>query len=72
MYVYSRSSARYDKDVHWLHHRCYMEEHTAHFCFPPYNIFGELMTELCFHRFVCFGCVTICIFGIHHEQCASD
>ena len=31
-----------------------------------------LMAELCCHDFVYFGCLTICIFGIHHKQCASD
>ena len=31
-----------------------------------------LMAELCFYHFLYFGCVTICIFRIHHKQCASD
>ena len=30
------------------------------------------MAVLCFHHFVHFDCVPICIFGFHHKQCASD
>ena len=31
-----------------------------------------LMTELCFHCFVNFGCVSIYIFSFHHKKCASE
>ena len=31
-----------------------------------------LMAEFCFHRFVYFNGVPICIFDFHHKQCASD
>ena len=30
------------------------------------------MAELCFQRFVHFGCVPIYIFSVHHKQCAGD
>ena len=31
-----------------------------------------LMSELCFHRFGCFYCVPIYVFGFNNKQCASD
>ena len=31
-----------------------------------------LKAELCFHRYVHFGCLPIYIFGLHHKQCAND
>ena len=31
-----------------------------------------LMAELCFQRFVHFGCVPIYIFSAHHKPCAGD
>ena len=31
-----------------------------------------LMADLCFHRFVHFGCVSVYIFGFENKQCASD
>ena len=32
----------------------------------------RLKTELCFHYYVDFACIPICVFGFHHKQCDSD